>query len=493
MSAFKSLTSQDVIITPFVVNKSFSFVGSASLNEDNVFIERLLGKNITGSFEITTEPTTGTTASSGFSSSYFQRDIYNSVKQLYYTNYISNPISGSYIVTDLNGNIVESDLTTNIYSRFDNYLQTTLQSGSRHLFPTESNHKVAVLSIPSQLYGDYINPSTFALDFRYLPSASSVDVSLNYSVWDKNSFNNKPLLDGSGSIPINWNVNENELNWFNGGTLFVPVDEYVEPYDIFISASFAPQISSYYVSSSYVTSGYITEVTASNITLSLAIDNGGGSYTVITSGSVTLNPTASTSIYLEAIELSYSGSNLVLLPQFSAADPSTSTVIADVSYIVLANQLGNVFLRDDGNGNIYDTFDNSYEGIIVYSHGLIVITNQGLLNFWPETDDINVSFQSSRTIYETQYKCTVRENEFNYSQNPSLISSSNFVNPLISTCSLDIRGQVYDFVTGSFFSPYVTTVGLYNEAQELLAVAKLSQPLPTSRTTDMSILINLDR
>jgi hypothetical protein len=492
MSAFKSLTSQDVIITPFVVNKSFSFVGSASLNEDNVFIERLLGKNITGSFEITTEPTTGTTASSGFSSSYFQRDIYNSVKQLYYSNELPNP-EGTYIVTDLNGNIVESNLTTNVHSRFDNYLQTTLQSGSRHLFPTESDHKVAVLSIPSQLYGDYINPSTFALDFRYLPSASSVDVSLNYSVWDKNSFNNKPLLDGSGSIPITWNINENELNWFNSGALFVPTDEYVEPYDIFISASFAPQISSYYVSSSYVTSGYITEVTASNITLSLAIDNGGGSYTIITSGSVTLNPTASTTIYLEAIELSYSGSNLVLLPQFNAADPSTATVIADVSYIVLANQLGNVFLRDDGNGNIYDTLDNSYEGIIIYSHGLVVITNQGLLNFWPETDDINVSFQSSRTIYETQYKCTVRENEFNYSQNPSLISSSNFVNPLISTCSLDIRGQVYDFVTSSFFSPYVTTVGLYNEAQELLAVAKLSQPLPTSRTTDMSILINLDK
>jgi hypothetical protein len=493
MSAFKSLTSQDVIITPFVVNKSFSFVGSASLNEDNVFIERLIGKNITGSFEITTEPTTGTTASSGFSSSYYQRDIYNSVKQLYYSNELPNP-EGTYIVTDSNGNIVESNLTTNIHSRFDNYLQTTLQSGSRHLFPTESDHKVAVLSIPSQLYGDYINPNTFALDFRYLPSASSVNVSLNYSVWDKNSFNNKPLLNGSGSIPITWNINENELNWFNNGILFVPVDEYVEPYDIFISASFAPQISSYYVSSSYVTSGYITEVTASNITLSLAIDNGGGSYTILASGSASLQPTTPTTINLSVQELSYSGSNLVLLPQFSAADPSTATVIADVSYIVLANQLGNIFLRDDGNGNLYDTFTNIYEGIIIYPHGMIVMTNQGLLNYWPSTDDINVSFQSSRLIYETQYKCTIRENEFNYSLNPSLISSSgNFTNPLISTCSVDIRGQAYDFVTGSNWAPYVTTVGLYNEAQELLAVAKLSQPLPTSRTTDTSILINLDR
>jgi hypothetical protein len=124
---------------------------------------------------------------------------------------------------------------------------------------------------------------------------------------------------------------------------------------------------------------------------------------------------------------------------------------------------------------------------------MVVITNQGLLNFWPETDDINVSFQSSRLIYETQYKCTIRENEFNYSLNPSLISGSNITNPLLRSSSLNRSGQMYDFVTGSSFAPYVTTVGLYNENQELLAVAKLSQPLPTSRTTDTSILINIDR
>jgi hypothetical protein len=315
MSAFKSLTSQDVIITPFVVNKSFSFVGSASLNADDVFIERLIGTNITGTFEITTEPTTGTTASSGFTSSYYQRDIYNSVKQLYYTNELPSP-DGTYIVTDLNGNIVESNLTTNTYSRFDNYLQTTLQSGSRHLFPTQSNDKVAVLSIPSQLYGDYINPNTFALDFRYLPSASSVDASLNYSVWDKNSFDNKPLLDGSGSIPITWNINENELNWFNSGTLFVPVDEYVEPYDIIVSASFAPQITSYYVSSSYVVGGYVTEITASNVTLSLAIDNGDNTYTPVASSSVTF----------------LTGSSVSMSFNYTSIDENTNYVLRSNNY-----------------------------------------------------------------------------------------------------------------------------------------------------------------
>ena len=50
-----------------------------------------------------------------------------------------------------------------------------------------------------------------------------------------------------------------------------------------------------------------------------------------------------------------------------------------------------------------------------------------------------------------------------------------------------------DFATGSFFSPYITTVGLYNDNFELLAVGKLAKPIQTSRTTDMTILINIDR
>jgi hypothetical protein len=110
---------------------------------------------------------------------------------------------------------------------------------------------------------------------------------------------------------------------------------------------------------------------------------------------------------------------------------------------------------------------------------MVILTDQSLMtNFTSSTTTID--FQSARTIYETQYKCTIRPDEFNFSLNPSLISGST-------------DGTTYSFVTGSYFAPYVTTVGLYNENQELLAVAKLGQPLPTSRTTDTTIIINLDR
>ena len=53
--------------------------------------------------------------------------------------------------------------------------------------------------------------------------------------------------------------------------------------------------------------------------------------------------------------------------------------------------------------------------------------------------------------------------------------------------------QVYhDFVTGSYFSPYVTTVGLYNEFNELVVVGKFPRPLPISLTTDTTYIINFD-
>jgi hypothetical protein len=93
--------------------------------------------------------------------------------------------------------------------------------------------------------------------------------------------------------------------------------------------------------------------------------------------------------------------------------------------------------------------------------------------------EVTCSFSSSYTIFETQYKCTIGADEFNYTTNPTIISGS--------------RGELYDFATGSYFSPYITTVGLYDENYNLLAVAKLSKPLPTSLTTDTTILINLDR
>lgn len=157
---------------------------------------------------------------------------------------------------------------------------------------------------------------------------------------------------------------------------------------------------------------------------------------------------------------------------------------------------------DDGEGNLILELTNKICGQIFYPHGLAIITSDStpladaygsailgssiygltdeiIIKNFVTSSNVTCSFSSSLTIYETQYKCTIGENEYNFSQNPSIISGS--------------EGEPYSYVTSSYFSPYVTTVGLYDEFQNLLAVGKLSQPLPTSATTDTTILVNIDK
>ena len=154
-------------------------------------------------------------------------------------------------------------------------------------------------------------------------------------------------------------------------------------------------------------------------------------------------------------------------------------------------------IQDDGEGRLYYN-STLLVGNIIYEHGLVIlnvdtfddidgygyvlygggvyggISSAFLLNF------TKLEFKSTITIYEQQFKCTLRENEFNYTHNPTTITGSMR------------EGVLKPFTTEHYFTPYVTTVGLYNNEGDLLAVAKLSQPLPTSTTTDTNIIINLD-
>jgi hypothetical protein len=89
-----------------------------------------------------------------------------------------------------------------------------------------------------------------------------------------------------------------------------------------------------------------------------------------------------------------------------------------------------------------------------------------------------IKFKSEYIIYENEVRCKIGENDFNMSTNP--------------TITTDNSGSLRNFATSSFFAPYVTTVGLYNERNELLVVAKLAKPLSLSSTTDTTIIVKYD-
>ena len=84
-------------------------------------------------------------------------------------------------------------------------------------------------------------------------------------------------------------------------------------------------------------------------------------------------------------------------------------------------------------------------------------------------------------MYEHEYQCTINEREFNQTSNLTtreVKSNNNY--------------KLAGFTTSSFFKPYVTTVGLYNEAGDLLVVGKLSQPVRMSNETDTTFVLRWD-
>jgi hypothetical protein len=60
------------------------------------------------------------------------------------------------------------------------------------------------------------------------------------------------------------------------------------------------------------------------------------------------------------------------------------------------------------------------------------------------------------------------------------------------TLTQDDDMTYYSFVSGSDFAPYITTIGLYNDAAQLLAVGKLAQPVKKRNDVDMNFLVRID-
>lgn len=93
-------------------------------------------------------------------------------------------------------------------------------------------------------------------------------------------------------------------------------------------------------------------------------------------------------------------------------------------------------------------------------------------------DGASFQLNSEETVTSDYIFVRARNSEFNYSTNPSFIS-----------------GSTGEIIFSSFINNpevYVTTIGLYNDANELVAVAKLSRPLEKNFTKEMLVRVKLD-
>jgi len=229
---------------------------------------------------------------------------------------------------------------------------------------------------------------------------------------------------------------------------------------------------------------------------------------------------------------------------------------ADTQILVVETDTGNsgfiVFKLSSGEGtNIgkVETESNLTQfkyaknvvGNVSYEHGIITLTES--TNFSIEVTNFKLEYKGTNTIYENEIYVTVGEDEFNVSTNPTAIVeiggsstttsifdfSSISTNPNIYTQSIRIDGEkfikkkstltngtVLDYniasmysssikggfgdyeisssidQTGSYLAPYITTIGLYDNNMDMVAVAKLGNPIKSLPDFPVNFIIRID-
>ena len=165
--------------------------------------------------------------------------------------------------------------------------------------------------------------------------------------------------------------------------------------------------------------------------------------------------------------------------------------------------------------------DQTQYGNIFYSDGLLVFTGLS------ELSEYSCTFKSTKTIHETEVLISSKAGEFNYSQNPSAVDvtlsgSYDFTTTAVTNVSSaqtkkikeiqDIkRKETYsgslgsalgtwdDYFTnastdptGSYLTTYISTIGIYDNDGDMVAVAKLPTPIKNLPDYDVNFIVRFD-
>mgnify|MGYP006093146311 FL=1 len=161
-------------------------------------------------------------------------------------------------------------------------------------------------------------------------------------------------------------------------------------------------------------------------------------------------------------------------------------------------------------------------GNVIYSEGLVILNDTAT-----QMSSYTLDFKSTKTISELEILLTAKAGEFNVSQSPSAvtmeisgsyeteitpdigivsgtqkitiiddISKSPYIsgsyNPSISGSWDDYDASASYDPTGSYLAPFISTIGIYDKDGDMIAIAKLPQPIKNLPDYDMNFLVRLD-
>jgi hypothetical protein len=92
-----------------------------------------------------------------------------------------------------------------------------------------------------------------------------------------------------------------------------------------------------------------------------------------------------------------------------------------------------------------------------------------------------LEYNSTVTLYEHEYICKAKEDEFNFTSNSTIRLDNN-----------ENSDVPKSFVANDSFAPYITTIGLYDKYGRLLAIGKLGTPIRKRNDVELNLIVKFD-
>ena len=442
MAAFKQFNTNEVVLTPFHANKNFQFIGP-EITASNVGIEYY--QSTQGPYKSGSFPT-------GFGTRLDGVLVFSNIKQLYYSNFLTSSRGDNVSTASLvPGPLPEYDQYVGKIEgpRYDNFLQSSDMQDRRFAqFSSSANiNGPTVISIPSMLFGEKIPPSTF--EFTYTSSAINPTQSFVYD-------------DGEGNLLATQSRSSNGVIINEGlvGQIFysqgiaVLTEEIGDLSNVGSSIQNQAGVANNQLQSASIS--FSSSITIRENQYKCVVNDNEYSYT--------LNPSA-TQAYNQLSKIKNKLSSSIETTSYgNNGDPGIYTFNFDETFAGSSGgEKGTINITVAADKTISDitTFNpgNGYKpgDVILVQNG----TNANLGSLIPNATGI-ISIK---------------------------LTPTDIFNP---GSDLNQTNLYYNFATGSDFSPYVTTIGLYNGSYQLVAVGKLAQPIPISLYTDTTFVVNFD-
>ena len=317
----------------------------------------------------------------------------------------------------------------------------------------------------------------------------------------------------SGSLPQGITANAADVMWGSPNTSYFnktfPSASYSNAsYDFIINSTFViEQTDTMAIDSSglyiFETPDNISMIEGDNVLLqdvNLIVKNGteliiNGNLDIL-GATVTVEPDAVFRVYGEVSDQSLIlGAGIVEIGFFAGHNNYCLAEMRMYDYGLNQTAITSLTGRHYISGSIYQS---NVGGNVFYKNQQVVVSGPmpiyttGSGAFFNTFD---LAYRGQHTIYENEVFVRVDKDHFNVAMNPT----ANY-KPVTEGDPCDtVKGS--DLLTGEFIKnmfvsgtalPYITTIGLYNDQAQMLAVAKLAQPIQKRDDVDMNFVVRWD-